>query len=568
MMQIISAFVSMSSVLIPKYIIEELVEEKRLEIIVGLSFLMALLNLLGGAINNFFDGKSMLAKHSISIQFRSDMVKKLATCDFQQLESSSFLDAKEKAERFLTGNGRGFASVIDSFFTIIGTIIILVGMAAILSTLNTMVLIIYTLLLILNGLYTAKIKQNFVKWDLERAPLERRTRYLFSIMSDFSFGKELRIFGFGNWIIEKIKKHLNKVHQYYIKQVSFIQKSQYISRITTFFLNFFSYVYVAVRVVNESISIGDFSMYTSALSRFSGTVNLLLQNIIQIKQFDGYYNALKLYTKLPQTMRIGANQDIPSAPYELKFENVSFIYPGQETYALRDINIKLKTGEKISIVGENGAGKTTFIKLLCRLYNPTEGRITLNGIDIREISYDHYMSLIASVFQDFKLLSFSIKDNIAFENSKTERDQRIYQILQELGLEYRIKSLKNGIDTNVYKHFSNEGFEPSGGEGQKIAIARAIYKNASIIILDEPTAALDPKSEHEIYKEFSSMVKDKISVFISHRMSSSKFCDYTVVFHEGQICEMGTHEQLMAKKGRYYHLFKAQAQYYINDKEN
>ena len=241
--------------------------------------------------------------------------------------------------------------------------------------------------------------------------------------------------------------------------------------------------------------------------------------------------------------------------------DVSFRYPGQNTYSLKNINLTINAGEKLAVVGENGAGKTTFIKLLCRLYDPTEGEILLDGICIKDISYDSYLKLIGAVFQDYKLFAFTLKENICFDHE--ENDENIIDILQKNGMGDKIVELDKGIHTSVYKTFDENGFEPSGGEGQKIALARAIYKDAPIILLDEPTSALDPKAENELYQNFYNIVKGKTAVFISHRMSSTRICDRIILFQAGKIIETGTHEKLMAQKGKYYELFQMQAQYYV-----
>lgn len=214
----------------------------------------------------------------------------------------------------------------------------------------------------------------------------------------------------------------------------------------------------------------------------------------------------------------------------------------------------------MSIVGENGAGKTTFIKLLTRLYDPTEGEILFNGVNIKKIEYEQYMSLFSTVYQDYKLFSFSLKDNIAL-NLPVD-DKRIQTVLERVGLSEKLRTLPKGMDTMLYKNFAEDGFEPSGGEGQKIALARALYRDTSFVILDEPTAAWDPRAEYEMYRNFNEMVAGKTAVYISHRMSSTKFCDKVAVFTKGKLVEYGTHNDLIKKDGLYKELFDMQAQYY------
>lgn len=305
-------------------------------------------------------------------------------------------------------------------------------------------------------------------------------------------------------------------------------------------------------------------MYISAVTSFSDAVKSVITNILDIKVYGIYYDALDKYINIPDTMR--ENQHIPlptGEKYTIEFRNVSFKYPGQENYALNDINIVVESGKKLSIVGENGSGKTTFIKLLCRLYDPTEGEILFNGVNIRDIDYDEYMKLYAAVFQDFKLFSFSVLENIFWDDKSEDARQKATNLLGELGLKDKLAALPKGIDTTVHKEFDHAGFEPSGGEAQKIAIARAMVKKAKIIVLDEPLSALDPKAEYEIFKEFDNLTKNKTAVYISHRLSTCRFCDQIAVFDHGKMIEYGTHDELIDKKGKYEELYSLQAQYYV-----
>jgi len=252
--------------------------------------------------------------------------------------------------------------------------------------------------------------------------------------------------------------------------------------------------------------------------------------------------------------------------YDVEFRDVSFKYPGSDLWALRHVNMKFKVGKRLAMVGENGSGKTTFIKLLCRLYDPQEGQILLNGIDIRKYNYLDYMDVFSIVFQDFQLLSQPLGNNVA---GASEYDaERVTKALIDAGFGDRLAEMPDGLETMLYKDFGENGVEVSGGEAQKIAIARALYKDAPFIILDEPTAALDPIAEAEIYAKFNDISGDKTAIYISHRLSSCKFCDEIAVFHEGTVIQQGTHAELVADEtGKYYELWNAQAQYYTEKKE-
>lgn len=247
--------------------------------------------------------------------------------------------------------------------------------------------------------------------------------------------------------------------------------------------------------------------------------------------------------------------------YAVEFRNVSFKYPGTDVWALRNVSMKFKNGQRLAVVGKNGSGKTTFIKLLCRLYDPTEGEILLNGIDIRKYDYHDYMGIFSVVFQDFKLFPYTIGQNVA--SARQYDANRVKDCLVKAGFGERLAEMEAGTETYLYKDRSDDGINISGGEAQKIAIARALYKESPFIILDEPTAALDPIAEAEIYSKFNDIVGDRTAIYISHRLSSCRFCDEIVVFDEGAVIQHGTHEALVADTGgRYYELWNAQAQYY------
>ena len=322
-----------------------------------------------------------------------------------------------------------------------------------------------------------------------------------------------------------------------------------------------AYLLVLAKVLAKAISIGSFTKYAGALVQFNtasnkliwseGEVNRITKNLVPLLDF--LYRDNKMYTG---SLNVEKRED---NIYEIEFHDVGFKYPGSNEFSLQHVNLKLTLKNKMAVVGPNGAGKSTFIKLLCRLYDPTEGSITLNGIDIRKYNYEEYLKLFGVVFQDFHLFGFPINENVEvgnnFDNNKVENT------LRKAGVWEFISRLKDGMDTVIEKG-DETGIDLSGGQEQKISIARALYKDAPFVILDEPTAALDPISEAEIYERFNEMVEDKTSVYISHRMSSCRFCDEIIVFQNGGVKERGSHENLLKAQGLYYELWNAQAQYY------
>ena len=313
-----------------------------------------------------------------------------------------------------------------------------------------------------------------------------------------------------------------------------------------------------------SITIANFTMYVNAIATFTDSMNNVIDSINDIRQFSIYFASVEKYLNLPSKIVTGnENYKMPEKIEKIEFQNVSFKYNGTDRWALKNINCVFNGNEKVSIVGENGAGKSTFIKLICRLYEPSEGCILLNGVDIRKYQYSEYVKKISAIFQDFQLFSIRLDENISLSEKIDENE--MYSILEHLGLLEKIKNLPKSIKSRIHKDFDEEGFEPSGGIAQKIAISRAIYKDAPIIILDEPTAALDPRAEFEIYERFNELTNHKLAFYISHRLSSSRFCDKILVFKEGQLIEHGTHEELINAQSVYYELYNMQSRYYIDD---
>ena len=325
----------------------------------------------------------------------------------------------------------------------------------------------------------------------------------------------------------------------------------------------FIYVFTCLKAWGGAFDVGSITQYVGAATAMVTNVFALTDLLGIMKTNAPYLKKTFEFLDIPNAMYQGSltTEKRADRQYEVEFKDVSFKYPGSDIWALRHVNMKFKVGKRLAIVGENGSGKTTFIKLLCRLYDPQEGQILLNGIDIRKYRYDDYMNIFSIVFQDFQLICQPLGNNVA-GSMEYDRD-RVEKALIDAGFGDRLASLEKGLDTFVYKNLNEDGVDVSGGEAQKIAIARALYKDAPFIILDEPTAALDPIAEAEIYGKFDEIAGDKTAIYISHRLSSCKFCDEIAVFHEGGVIQHGTHAELVADEtGKYHELWNAQAQYY------
>ncbi len=373
-------------------------------------------------------------------------------------------------------------------------------------------------------------------------------------------GKDIRIYGLDNFIIA-LKEHVLECHkksfsQYQKKKI----KIESWGVVIYFILQIISYVFVGLWTMQKVIKIGSLLKYIGLVQ---GMINAIMMIIHGLGRLKGNKQFLKEYTDfldLKSESQTG-NLNVPEGDFFLEFQNVSFRYKGSEEYVIKDVSFSVKKGEHIALVGVNGSGKTTLIKLLCRFYQPTKGRICLNNVDIGKIDYKEYVKLISPVFQGFELLPFLISENIAMSN---EYDiNKVNECMKKALLDEVF--LRNNLPEKkyLYKEFAPEGVNVSKGEAQKLAIARALYKDGEIFVLDEPTASLDSLSEIEIYKQFHKGQKNKNVFFITHRLSSTVFCDRIIVLRNGSIVEMGTHDELINSYGEYSKLWKAQAQYYV-----
>lgn len=328
-------------------------------------------------------------------------------------------------------------------------------------------------------------------------------------------------------------------------------------------LKFGIYAVLIYTALQGGITIGSIAKYVTCIMLLAETLINVVRTIQIALDNNHYLKRYFSYFDIPNNMYQGSLtvEKRNDNEYYVEFRNVSFKYPNTEAYALKNVNLKFKIGEKLAIVGMNGSGKTTFIKLLCRLYDPTEGEILLNGVNIQKYDYDEYISVFSVVFQDFSLFSFKLGEVVA--SSKTFNENKVHECLQKVNFGERLHEMPEGVHTYLYKGYDQSGIEISGGEAQKIALARALYKDSPFILLDEPTAALDPISEYEVYSNFNAISGDKTTVYISHRLASCRFCDKIAVFDNGEIVQRGSHDELVAdESGKYYELWHAQAQYY------
>ena len=516
------------------------------------------LNLLNGILGN------VLERYTVKFEnyYKTLLSARIMELDFQLTEDKKALDQMELAKNGMTWYSGGLNGIVEPLFNMASALFTVIGVVIIVATQAPILILITTAILVLSGLINNKLNQIEQKQYAELSKTNRVFGYLGWELTDFRYGKDIRLYGAKDMMVDKWN-HFTDIMIGNWKTLADKQLPlNLLMMITDVVRDFGTYFYLGVLAITGKITIGIATQMFNAAGTFYSSMRNLVWNFQELNKRANYANEYVKFMDYPAAIQKGEKHVTPG-PHTFEFKDVSFSYPGADVEVLRNINLTLTPGEHLSVVGLNGAGKTTLVKLLCRLYDPTKGTIFMDGVDIKEYDYEEYMTVFAPVFQDFKLFAFTMKENILMEKSEDET-QDVTTVLERVGLAEKLSTLSNGADTVVYKHFDKDGIEPSGGEQQKLAIARALYKNAPVVILDEPTAALDPMAEYDIYRQFDTLVHEKTAIYISHRLSSCQFCDKIAVFSEKELKEYGTHAELVNKPdGVYAKMFAAQAQYYV-----
>lgn len=493
-------------------------------------------------------------------ELRLDLGRKGMTLDYRHLENPAVLEQCEKAKTGMSFYSGGIKGFIECLLQMMSSGVTLVGTILIILSLNYWIILILLALVFANFFIQNRVKKLDVAFWGQMVSINRTYFYFYDMLKDYKNGKDIRLLNAFPLISSQLDKFIAR-----FDKVS----GRHFGKIGT--LGIFEAVvlgtellivngYLAIQVVFSAMTLTSFAMYVGASTAFITSFKSIVEQILDIRKKAQFMSEYIKFIEIKNTNISGDRKIADDSNYTLEFVNVSFSYPGSKEKVLRNISFKLDPGDRLSIVGMNGAGKTTIVKLITRLYDPIEGQILLNGIDIREYDYQAYQDLFSAVFQDFTLFAFSLKENVAAGDTFDE--PKFESSLQKAGMLEWVKKAKRGAESIVYKYFDEDGIEFSGGEAQKIAISRAYYKDSKVIILDEPTAALDPFSEDEIYRRFNELIGDKTAIYISHRMSSCKFCERILVLDQGEIVECGSHAELMKNNGKYAELFNVQQQYY------
>ncbi|MBQ6094343.1 MAG: ABC transporter ATP-binding protein, partial [Lachnospiraceae bacterium] len=558
------------NLLIPKRIIEELTGGQ------DITLLCLLVGLLVGGI---FVLKSLISilqelretwEDALARRIDLSMSEKAMRLKFECTESEAALSARQKAETGMSWYSGGIKGMSESLVRIGTSFCVIFGVIWIISRISPILLLLSVLAVIVNALCTSKI--NLATQEVfEKTPaINKFYSYIYTKINGREYAKELRLYHASPLIEQKAMenaKALNKMdNECARKQFSW----GILGSITSAVGYGISYGWLGVLALKGAITVAEFVTCIAAMETLTnGCLIPLITNAQQLMMKANFMSAYIGYMFFPDEAASG--KDVPSEESfdGITLEHVSFKYPGTEQWVLRDVNLQIRKGESISLVGLNGSGKSTLIKLICRLYDVTEGAIKLCGKNIQEYSYEEYVKLLSVVFQDFKLFGYTIEENVRLGGVQHET-KKVSAQTADLGKVYEmsgiadwVESLEKKGQTLLGKEYDESGVEPSGGQAQKLAIARAIYRNSPVVILDEPTAALDPVAEYEIYNRFHDLIGNKTAIYVSHRLSSCKFCDKIVVLDDHTIKEIGTHDELLARGGLYANLFQTQAKWYV-----
>lgn len=490
---------------------------------------------------------------------------KMSVLDYELLDDAETKDKFGKATKCVMA--LNFYNLVLSVRTFCSSILILAGVVSIIASVDLLLLTVLSFVIIVNAAANSRLKKYRYKIDNELWPVDRKMEWFMQFSANIDYAKEIRV----NRIQDFIFKKYRELSDHYYKLLDHITNSEgavkQIGLGLSLLQEAMAYLVLGYKIlVAETLSLGDFTMIFNAITSFKDACSGMIDGVIEVLNRGRYFAKYLEFMELEGSHHKGklSVEAAPEQGVEIEFVNVSFRYPNQKDYALRNVSVRLAPHTRVAVVGDNGAGKTTFIKLLCRLYEPDEGMITLNGKDIRNYDYDEYQKLLSVVFQDYKLFSFSVRENILFDRKAEGGDEEIYEKAKALGTEGALRGLPQKLDTLLFKDYDASGVNLSGGESQKVAILRALFKPGAVMILDEPTAALDPDAERMIYEGFETFTRDKTAIYISHRLASTRCCDKILVFKNGRICEQGSHEELTGQDGEYKRLYQIQADYYAD----
>lgn len=513
-------------------------------------------------IRDYFDHMAYGGRNETRFLIRNAIIQKACTTAYSNAVDPEFIKLQEDAIDNTSSKNLATGHI---WFTLTATITNVAGFAiylAMLTNLNA-VLAVAVLLTSIVGFYvTKRMKQWGYNHRKERGRYLRQFNYISEKAESSVLAKDIRIFGLESWLKDVQDSAVRAYDSFVNRREAVNRMASIIDVFLTLARNGIAYVYLIHTALTQGLSASEFLLYFNTISAFTEKVTGILGCFSDLHSQNLELSSIQEYLNAPEPFRVTDGKEIPETDmYELQLCNVTFRYPGAETPLFQNFNLTIHPSENLAIVGLNGAGKTTLIKLLCGFYDPDEGQVLLNGIDIREFNRQEYYQLFSAVFQNFSLLDVTLRENVAHRVDEID-DDLVWDCLSKAGLADMVMSLPSKLETHIGRDVFEDGILLSGGQTQRLMLARALYKNGPVLVLDEPTAALDPIAENDIYMKYKEMTEGRTSVFISHRLASTRFCDRIIFLADGAIAEEGTHDQLLMVGGEYAKLFEIQSRYY------
>lgn len=511
-----------------------------------------------GLVSNYISSKQYISEHKLVMYYLEKLNKKLMVIDYQKLEDPEIKLVCEKAESSVENNHTEFIHLAQSFVNGIGSILKFVVFCIILTKLAWWLIGILIVTAGIQYLIMLCIDNYEYKTKNSRITILRKLNYIAQLANDYKSAKDIRLYSLHSWLKKYFQELIGQNNYLYSKLTKRKILAAFGDLMIILLRDGGAYFYLGYLTLQGSISPATFVLYFSVISEFVSVLEEIVEAFEMITRGNYQANDYRAFLDMEETNNGSSVIDI-NASKTIEFQDVCFKFPNSKNDILKSINLKIKSGEKIAIVGLNGAGKTTLIKILCGMYHPSSGKVLIDGICSENIQKKSYFSMFSTVFQEISIFPYSIAENIVYE----KRDNLLLdKCCKDANIYSKIVSLKNKYETKLIRNVYEDAVDFSGGEMQKLALARAIYKKSGILVLDEPSAALDPISEEKLYMKYSEFAKNKTSVFISHRLASTRFCDRIILLENGFIVEEGTHQELMNRNGKYANLYLVQSKYY------
>lgn len=514
-------------------------------------------------VHTYVQTGSLMGSITVRLAIINLLNQKTAMTSYPNTEDVEFLKKQEKASNATGSNAEACEAIWGTWVNLLRDLTGFVIYLLLLSGLDP-VLILATVVTAVVGYF---INKRIREWEYrhreEKFGYEKKLSYVQQKAEDIKLAKDIRIFGMRTWLEDIYSSTMRLYDAFILRREKAYIWANVVDVVLSFLRNGIAYFYLIGMAISAELSAAEFLLYMTAAGGFTTWVTGILSGFSTLHQQSMGISTVREYLDAPEPFRFEDGKPLPvvqDGDYELELKNVSFRYPGAEEDTIHQMNLIIRPGEKLAIVGLNGAGKTTLVKLLCGFYDPTEGQVLLNGEDIRQYNRRDYYKHFTAVFQQFSVLDVSVAENVA---QTYEPDmERVKDCVAKAGLTEAVETMAAGYETRIGKEVYNDGIDLSGGQMQRLMLARALYKDAPILMLDEPTAALDPIAENDIYLKYNEMTVGRTSVFISHRLASTRFCDRIIYLEGGVIAEEGSHDSLMSLDGRYAELFRVQSKYY------